>query len=137
MNTLSTIVIILNVLVLLTMPIIPMVIQWHLDPVVKAAYSFPWRTGQIDSAARAYHQHLVNHALMSLSGIVLAFRGGWIYWLGLAVFILGKAYPFFKEFYWDPKVLKKAKNYLDWRERLAGDLCTLPLFVIASLEFFI
>lgn len=132
--------IILNFLILITMPIPVMVVQWYVDPVVHAAYSFPWHLDQLDAPARAYHQHLVNHALIGMCGVVLALSAliyaRWLYWIGLAVFVFGKVYPFFKEFYWDPKVLKKVQNYLDWRERLAGDLSTFPLFVLASLEFF-
>lgn len=135
MNTFLTIVIILNIIILITMPIIPMIIQWHIDPVIKATYTQPWLLSQLDGNSRAYHQHLVNHALIAMCGVFWAFTGGWLYWLGLAVFIFGKVYPFIKEFWWDVRH-GKPNNGHDWRERLAGDLFTLPLFLVASWEFF-
>lgn len=128
-------IIILNFIVLVTMPIIPMVVQWHIDPVVHAAYTNPWELDQLDASSRAYHQHLINHALIGMCAVVLAMAGGWLYWIGFANFIFGKIYPFIKEFGWDVRH-GKPNNGHDWRERLAGDLCTAPLFILASLEFF-
>lgn len=130
----------LIVLFIFTMPVPAMWLQWHIDPTIKSAYVKPWKLDQLDHNSRAYHQHLVNHALIGLCAVLLAMGGSlispWLFYVSIPFFLIGKIYPIWKEFYWDPKILHKPQNYLDWHERLAGDLITLPLYVIAVVLFF-
>jgi len=123
-----SIAIILYLLVLALLPQPLMWVQWHLDPTIKKAYALPpYRQDQLAGPSRAYHQHIINHAYLSLLGVMLFDYNIIAGSIGLA---LSVGYPMLIEFFVDPILRKKPTNQIDWRERLLGALAPIPLLGI-------
>ena len=115
-------------LLLTLLPHSAMIPQWYVDNVVRNSYPLkPWTQTSLATEARAYHQHLVNHCLLTLIWIYALKSGVTFAWIGIMASVL---YPMFKEFVFDPMVLNKPVNDLDWRERLWGAILPLPLLLL-------
>lgn len=112
---------------LLFLPIPVMFVQWHIDKVIKTNYPIrPWKQDQLSGNSRAYSEHVRYHALYTMIAVYVSLIDRNIGMLLLAFSLL---MPFIIEGV-DIYVRHKTGSKVDIRERVAGALAPLPLFIL-------
>lgn len=117
---------IIYLLFLLIQPQLAMMLIYLFDKEMRLKYGKCWTQTELDNHARAYHQHLINHAYISLLGVV-AFKHSKT--LGGIILAVSLLIPLIKELIVDTYFLHKPFLFSDLRQRLYGAIMPLPLLL--------